>query len=703
MRRLGAIASIVIFALLSAAPAAHANKRVALVIGNSAYQHTPKLDNPKNDAADMTATLKKHGFEVIDGLDLDKAAFDRKVRDFAVALKGSDAGVFFYAGHGLQVAGQNYLVPVDAKAEEGAALDLEMVRVDVVHRIMERQTETNILFLDACRDNPLARNLARSMGTRSAEIGRGLGRIEAGVGTLISFSTQPGNVALDGTGRNSPFTGALVKHLGAPKEDLSAILIDVRNDVMRATKNKQVPWEHVALRARFYFSAPTPAASTPASLPLAGEAAERAWALVKDSPDLRTFDAFRKQYGVANPLYDRLAEARIEQLNQAATALKGKADAEAEAKERERLALQQKQHEEKKRADDKRKTEEAAKKKADAEAQTKERERLALLQRQENERKRLEAKRETEEAAQRFVLKAADVHPLGYPTVEAVVRMGKKLEAATGGRVSVQMFPSMQLGGEKEMIEQAQVGALQLGRVSLGPMGPIVPELSVFNLPFVFRDTSHMEKVIDGPIGDELLKKLSDHPTAGLIGLGWMSAGTRNVYNSKHPIKTVQDLKGLKIRMMGNPVFIDTMGSLGGNGMAMGYDQLISGLQTGVIDGAENNEPSYATGQHYRYAKYYSKTGHLMIPDILVFSRKSWNLLSKADQDLIMKFAKEAQREQRGLWYEMEMASLATMKKAGVQINEIADRAPFQAAVKPVWEKYGAQHTTLLKRIQDVK
>ncbi len=175
-----------------------------------------------------------------------------------------------------------------------------------------------------------------------------------------------------------------------------------------------------------------------------------------------------------------------------------------------------------------------------------------------------------------MVLKATDVHPLGYPTVEAVVRMGKKLETATNGRLSIQMFPSMQLGGEKEMIEQAQVGALQIARISVGPMGPLVPELNVFNLPFMFRDDAHMEKVIDGPIGDEMLKKLSDHPTAGLIGLCWMNAGTRNVYNSKKPIKTVEDLKGLKIRMMGNPVFVDTMNSLGGNGVAMGFDQLIN-------------------------------------------------------------------------------------------------------------------------------
>jgi len=306
-------------------------------------------------------------------------------------------------------------------------------------------------------------------------------------------------------------------------------------------------------------------------------------------------------------------------------------------------------------------------------------------------------------AQQKLVLKATDVHPLGYPTVEAVVRMGKKLEAATKGRLSIQMYPSMQLGGEKEMIEQAQVGALAMARISVGPMGPIVPELNVFNLPFVFRDSAHMEKVIDGPIGAEMLKKLSDHPTAGLIGLCWMNAGSRNVYNSKKPIKSIEDLKGLKIRMMGNPVFVDSMNALGGNGVAMGYDQLINALQTGVVDGAENNYPSYASGQHFRYAKHYSLTEHLIIPEILVFSKKTWESLSKDDQALLTKLGKEAQMEQRQLWYDAEKTSIKQMTDAGVEIIKIADKKPFQAAVKPVWDKYGAAHAGLIQRIQDTK
>jgi phosphate transport system substrate-binding protein len=248
--------------------AAHAGKRVALVIGNSAYQHAGELANTRNDAVDMAAALRTHGFQVLDGIDLDKAALERRIRDFAAALVGADVGVFFYAGHGLQISGTNYLVPIDAQLRSASALDFEMVRLDLVQRTMEREAPTNILFLDACRDNPLAPNLARAMGTRSADIGRGLAPAESGVGTLISFSTQPGNVALDGTARNSPFAGALIRHLRSSSDDLSAILIAVRNDVMRETQRRQVPWEHSSLTGRFYFipSPPAVAVTPPAAV-----------------------------------------------------------------------------------------------------------------------------------------------------------------------------------------------------------------------------------------------------------------------------------------------------------------------------------------------------------------------------------------------------------------------------------------------------
>jgi uncharacterized caspase-like protein len=228
------VLAVVIGLVLHSSSTFAQDRRVALVIGNSAYVHSAALNNPRNDAEDMAEALRSLNFEVIKGIDLDKRSMDRTIHDFAKALTGARVGLFFYAGHGIQVSGQNYLVPVDAKLDSRASLDFETVRIDLIHRIMEQEARTNIIFLDACRNNPLSRNLARAMGTRSTAISQGLASIESGEGTLISFSTQPGNVALDGTGRNSPYTAALVKHIRTPGSDLPSILINVRNDVIRA-------------------------------------------------------------------------------------------------------------------------------------------------------------------------------------------------------------------------------------------------------------------------------------------------------------------------------------------------------------------------------------------------------------------------------------------------------------------------------------
>jgi tripartite ATP-independent transporter DctP family solute receptor len=305
-------------------------------------------------------------------------------------------------------------------------------------------------------------------------------------------------------------------------------------------------------------------------------------------------------------------------------------------------------------------------------------------------------------ADQKTILKASDVHPEGYPTVQAVENMGKKLEEATGERLGIQMYASMQLGGEKEAIEQAQVGALQLARVSVGTLGPVVDDLNVFNLPFLFRDTAHMEKVIDGPVGQELLDKVTSNPNTRLIGLAWMDAGARSLYDTKRPIKSIDDLKGLKVRVMGNPMFVDMMNALGGNGVAMGYDQVFSALQTGVVDGAENNPPSFVFDNHYQVAKYYTLTEHLIVPEILVFSRATWDGLSKDDQALIKKLAREAQLDERQLWKKVEAEAMAKMKASGIEVDTVGDKTPFQNAVKPVWDKYGAKYADLIKRIQAV-
>jgi uncharacterized caspase-like protein len=314
---------IAALAAMSAAAGA-AGKRVALVVGNSNYEHAGELTNPRNDATDMTAALRRKGFVVVEGYDLDRSAFEARIREFAEALRGAEAGLFFYAGHGLQVRGRNYLVPVDAELTTPTALDFEMVRLDTIHTMMANATSTNLVFLDACRNNPLARNLARAMGTgtRSATTDSGLAPVDSGVGTLFSFSTQPGNVALDGAGRNSPYSGALVRQINASQEDLFSILIAVRNDVIRDTGNSQVPWDQHALTGRFYFDSVAAAAApkgpgagpqqAPGSQHMSD--AQRAWAAVRTSNDLAALESVFIRY--RDTLYADLAWARIQELKQ---------------------------------------------------------------------------------------------------------------------------------------------------------------------------------------------------------------------------------------------------------------------------------------------------------------------------------------------------------------------------------------------------
>jgi len=232
-------------------------------------------------------------------------------------------------------------------------------------------------------------------------------------------------------------------------------------------------------------------------------------------------------------------------------------------------------------------------------------------------------------------------------------------------------------------------------------MGPVVDDLNVFNLPFMFRDEAHMRKVIDGSIGQELLDRVSASPQSRLIVLGWMDAGTRNVYANK-PAAKPADLKGMKIRMMGNPLFVETMNAMGGNGVAMGFNELFGALQTGVVDGAENNPPTLLAQNHYQVSKVYSLTGHLIIPEIFVFSKRTWDGLSKEDQVLVRKLSREAQMEQRKLWDDYVGEAEKKLKAAGIQFVT-ADKDAFYKATQPVRNKYGSKYAALLKCIAETK
>ena len=285
----------VFLGVVTLATAAQAENRVALVIGNAAYVNTAPLANPGNDVGDIAAALRRLNFQVIEGRDLDKRSMERTIRQFAVGLTGADVALFYYAGHGLQIGGQNYLVPTDAKLSGEGDLDFESVPLSLVVKQMEREAKTSLVLLDACRDNPLGRNLARSMGTRAAQIGQGLAEVRTGVGTLIGFSTQPGSVSLDGTGRNSPYAAALLDHIEVPGKDVSAVLVSVRNDVLKATAGRQVPWEHTSLTGQVFLRpAPRLAAGSGKDYDKQMEIAY--WNSVRDAKSAAAFQAYLERY-----------------------------------------------------------------------------------------------------------------------------------------------------------------------------------------------------------------------------------------------------------------------------------------------------------------------------------------------------------------------------------------------------------------------
>lgn len=282
-------------------------------------------------------------------------------------------------------------------------------------------------------------------------------------------------------------------------------------------------------------------------------------------------------------------------------------------------------------------------------------------------------------------LRSADSHPDGYPTVEAVKAMGKILSDKTKGRISIDVFASSQLGEEKDTIEQTQYGVIDLDRVSLGPFNNIVEETQVPSLPYIFRSVDHMHKVMDGPIGQEILDAFKAHD---LIGLAFYDSGSRSFYNTKKPIKSIEDMKGMKFRVIQSDIFVAMVSALGANATPMAYGEVYSALQTGVIDGAENNWPSYDSSGHYEVAKHYTLDQHLIVPEVLVMSKKSWDKLTPEDQAAVKDAAKASVPIMRDLWSKQEKASEAKIRAAGVQIVDTIDKAPFIKAMEPVYAKY---------------
>jgi len=305
-------------------------------------------------------------------------------------------------------------------------------------------------------------------------------------------------------------------------------------------------------------------------------------------------------------------------------------------------------------------------------------------------------------AADTIELKLAEIHPKGYPTEQGDEEFARLVKERSQGRINITVFPGGQLGGdEKAVVEQVQMGAIDFARISLAPVLQFAKELSVLSLPYIYRDSTHMWKVLSGPIGQDLLKSVDK---ANLLGLAYYDAGARNFYNSKKDIKTVADLKGMKIRVQEAKLMMDLVKALGASPTPMATGDVYSALQTNVIDGAENNWPSYISFSHYQVAKFYTVDGHTCIPEILVGSKKKFVNLSKADLDLISKAAKDAVEFQKKKWAESEKVNEEKAKAAGCKITYLDAKtiAEFQKAVQPIYADY-KDYADLIKKIQDIK
>jgi tripartite ATP-independent transporter DctP family solute receptor len=284
--------------------------------------------------------------------------------------------------------------------------------------------------------------------------------------------------------------------------------------------------------------------------------------------------------------------------------------------------------------------------------------------------------------------RSADVHPKDYPTVMSVKFMGDELAKATGGKYNIKVFGDSSLGSEKDTVEQVKIGALDMVRVNTAAFHGIVPESMIPSFPFLFRDVDHHRKVIYGPIGDKILAAFDK---AGFVGLVMYESGARSMY-AKKPIKNLADLKGMKVRVQPSDLWIGTISALGASATPVPYAEVYTGLKTGLIDAAENNYPSYETAKHYESAPVYSETMHVMAPEVVVFSKKIWDTLSKEEQAAIRKAAKDSVPYYVKQWEAKEKASKEAVIKGGAKIVPAAeiDRKAFVEAEKPVWDKFAS-------------
>ncbi len=298
--------------------------------------------------------------------------------------------------------------------------------------------------------------------------------------------------------------------------------------------------------------------------------------------------------------------------------------------------------------------------------------------------------------------RVAETQVPDYPTVEGVKHMDKLLRERTNGRLGLKVYPNSALGQERDTIEQLKIGGLDMLRLSAAPLNNIVPETIVPSLPFIFRSFDHMHQVLDGPIGDEILKAMEKQ---GIVGLAWYDDGARSIYTKSKPVKTLADLKGMKLRVQQSDMFVAMVQALGASPTPLPYGEVYTALTTGIIDAAENSIISYETARHFETAPFYNLTEHTLLPSVLVFSKRIWDRLPAEDQTLIRQAAKDSVPYMRGLLDSRIAKSKETVQAGGAQFIPVEDKQAFVDAVQPLYEQFAGtpELKSLVERIQATK
>jgi len=299
----------------------------------------------------------------------------------------------------------------------------------------------------------------------------------------------------------------------------------------------------------------------------------------------------------------------------------------------------------------------------------------------------------------KYTFRLAETHPADYPTTKGDMKFAELVKQRTNGRIQIDVFPSAQLGEEKAVLEQVQLGAIEFTRVSSGPLAEFNKNFGVFSLPYIFDSDEHLWKFLESPDGTKLLDSLE---ASKMKGLAYYSSGARSFY-SRTPLKSLEDLKGLKIRVIQNKINIDLIEALGASATPMAYGEVYGALQTGVIDAAENNYPSYYSSQHYKVAKYYITDAHQRVPEVLLISKATWDKLSEEDRQIIKQAALDSVAYQREEWAKFEKEAETKVREGGAVITEVTDLKPWQQAVKPVIEKYRADYAEVLQAIEKLR